>query len=627
MCDSATTNVFPCAPCLRLKLDCVPPAANYEQNGAHKNARLGMQGVLGINNSMISSDEDLVIQTSTARDWDTQGPSHQIMACVPPNNSYCNGADLDTVNYLDKSNLPMMFILHSNLVPFARRTPNEHGEVLDDKGGVIGRVEVVPSSNTESQALSSPDSNPSIKFSEGMLSNASEGSFSFASVEKTLPYRNVLEDDPHELEGREPNEMGEVMDEDGDIIGRVEVVRGLVLVMNPKYHLRPVANRHNSGKLLPRKPHEREASKKPQCWDHGCNGREFTSFSALWSHQREEDGTPPKRTCPRCGATFPQAIAFLRHLAVDKCNSSQGNSGYNQDDPDADKKVEIAVSDEVASWSTTGPVFSFDARLVNGDDEPQLPDDGILRNPLHVDSKPPKQRHNDSRDSKSKSRPSDTKGQALSQSHTVAAPDNASANTIYPVEHPKLPPRPWPLPSASQDAKATQARSNASAEAIVEAFDAFYFNRHQITRGGEGTKEYGMSSARRENSSLPSGENGHSTRKDNSPTNDSPKDDSPKDDPPKDDSSKDKSPQKSAPYQIKGAILESSSTGTKSKKLPPRPKSTNKLPDNVHKMQSDFRQVNESSFHSQCNYLHARMFLAPPSSRVSRPQRVSPLDP
>lgn len=33
---------------------------------------------------------------------------------------------------------------------------------------------------------------------------------------------------------------------------------------------------------------------KPQCWDHGCNGRQFSTFSNLLRHQREKSGTAAK---------------------------------------------------------------------------------------------------------------------------------------------------------------------------------------------------------------------------------------------------------------------------------------------------------------------------------------------
>lgn len=58
---------------------------------------------------------------------------------------------------------------------------------------------------------------------------------------------------------------------------------------------------------------------KPQCWDHGCNGRKFTTFSNLLRHQREASGVSSKSTCPRCGAEFTRATARNAHVTEGKC--------------------------------------------------------------------------------------------------------------------------------------------------------------------------------------------------------------------------------------------------------------------------------------------------------------------
>ncbi|KAK4908909.1 hypothetical protein LTR49_022272, partial [Elasticomyces elasticus] len=57
---------------------------------------------------------------------------------------------------------------------------------------------------------------------------------------------------------------------------------------------------------------------KPQCWEHGCNGRQFSTFSNLLRHQREKSGTAPKSYCPKCGAEFTRTTARNGHLAHDK---------------------------------------------------------------------------------------------------------------------------------------------------------------------------------------------------------------------------------------------------------------------------------------------------------------------
>ncbi|KAI7776595.1 hypothetical protein LA080_004745 [Diaporthe eres] len=58
---------------------------------------------------------------------------------------------------------------------------------------------------------------------------------------------------------------------------------------------------------------------KPQCWEHGCNGRQFSTFSNLLRHQREKSGQATKVSCPDCGAEFARTTARNGHLLHQKC--------------------------------------------------------------------------------------------------------------------------------------------------------------------------------------------------------------------------------------------------------------------------------------------------------------------
>ncbi|KAK8222077.1 hypothetical protein M8818_000247 [Zalaria obscura] len=62
---------------------------------------------------------------------------------------------------------------------------------------------------------------------------------------------------------------------------------------------------------------------KPQCWEHGCNGRQFSTFSNLLRHQREKSGTAAKSYCPKCGAEFTRTTARNGHLAHEKCTKQR----------------------------------------------------------------------------------------------------------------------------------------------------------------------------------------------------------------------------------------------------------------------------------------------------------------
>lgn len=60
---------------------------------------------------------------------------------------------------------------------------------------------------------------------------------------------------------------------------------------------------------------------KPQCWEHGCNGRQFSTFSNLLRHQREKSGQATKSVCPNCGAEFTRTTARNGHQQNDKCKA------------------------------------------------------------------------------------------------------------------------------------------------------------------------------------------------------------------------------------------------------------------------------------------------------------------
>ena len=59
---------------------------------------------------------------------------------------------------------------------------------------------------------------------------------------------------------------------------------------------------------------------KPQCWDHGCNGREFSSKSNLTRHKKEREGKNAKIVCPFCGGIFSRSSARDTHLTNQSCD-------------------------------------------------------------------------------------------------------------------------------------------------------------------------------------------------------------------------------------------------------------------------------------------------------------------
>jgi len=70
--------------------------------------------------------------------------------------------------------------------------------------------------------------------------------------------------------------------------------------------------------------------KESRCWDHGCNGRIFSTHSNLLRHQREKSGQAAKSTCPRCGAMFTRKTAMNGHMLHDKCKRKSGYSSSSE---------------------------------------------------------------------------------------------------------------------------------------------------------------------------------------------------------------------------------------------------------------------------------------------------------
>lgn len=67
-CDAATTNAWPCAACVRLKLNCVPPTINYDRTHSAAAHVPGLERFLDFDNSSHSGDEEYPSHTSAPRD-------------------------------------------------------------------------------------------------------------------------------------------------------------------------------------------------------------------------------------------------------------------------------------------------------------------------------------------------------------------------------------------------------------------------------------------------------------------------------------------------------------------------------------------------------------------------------
>lgn len=108
-------------------------------------------------------------------------------------------------------------------------TVDENGEILDDDGDLVGRVELLSAEELGDQLDQAKDlvgeSLPKVSILKDKPINE-EGKI---LDEEGSVLGQIKEDlDPEALAGKVPNEQGQILDDDGEIIGEVEVVPGEV---------------------------------------------------------------------------------------------------------------------------------------------------------------------------------------------------------------------------------------------------------------------------------------------------------------------------------------------------------------------------------------------------------------
>lgn len=77
-CDAATTNQWPCAACVRLKLHCVPPTVNYDRTHMGSGHLSGLERVLDFDNSSGSGDDDYTNVSGGPPTFELQVPPQQM---------------------------------------------------------------------------------------------------------------------------------------------------------------------------------------------------------------------------------------------------------------------------------------------------------------------------------------------------------------------------------------------------------------------------------------------------------------------------------------------------------------------------------------------------------------------
>ena len=87
-CDAATTNSWPCAACVRLKIFCVPPTVNYDRARAGSGSASGLERVLDFDTSSGSGDDEYGSQIRANQGFDIGNASEQVH---PSQSSYGDG--------------------------------------------------------------------------------------------------------------------------------------------------------------------------------------------------------------------------------------------------------------------------------------------------------------------------------------------------------------------------------------------------------------------------------------------------------------------------------------------------------------------------------------------------------
>lgn len=91
-CDAATTNAWPCAACVRLKLHCVPPTVNYDRTQSTPTHVSGLESVLDFDNSSHSGDEEYPNQSSASASRGIQ--SNSAGGVMNSQTGFGNGLDM-----------------------------------------------------------------------------------------------------------------------------------------------------------------------------------------------------------------------------------------------------------------------------------------------------------------------------------------------------------------------------------------------------------------------------------------------------------------------------------------------------------------------------------------------------
>ena len=120
-------------------------------------------------------------------------------------------------------------ITEGDVADLAGQTLNEKGEVLDEEGDVIGRAEVVPQDVTDKideaqeKVDEVPKITPDLSILEGKKINKKGN---ILDEEGEIIGKLTEDSDVKQCIGKIPNENGEILNDKGEVVGKVEIVEG-----------------------------------------------------------------------------------------------------------------------------------------------------------------------------------------------------------------------------------------------------------------------------------------------------------------------------------------------------------------------------------------------------------------
>ncbi|EED16186.1 LEA domain protein [Talaromyces stipitatus ATCC 10500] len=189
-------------------------------NGLNSFAR-GLRGVAG---SLSQGNAKGALDNTAGSVKDTaQGSIGDVVNSLPLDLSALKGLEVgEGGKIFDKADNPLGEVVEGEPEDLVGQTVGDDGEILDEDGDLIGRVELLDDvqkkvTDTLDQVK---DKLPSLEDLKDLpVSERGEIKDKAGNV-----LGRIVEGDPEDLVGQTLNESGEILDEDGDLIGRAEVI-------------------------------------------------------------------------------------------------------------------------------------------------------------------------------------------------------------------------------------------------------------------------------------------------------------------------------------------------------------------------------------------------------------------